>query len=318
VKNPSWRPYIILAIGLLAVSSSSVFIRFAQRAGAESFVIGAWRLTLATLVLTPIVLIRFRDELKKFTRREIMLTMLSGVFLAGHFASWVSSLEYTSVMISAVLVNTNPLWIALTTPFILKERIRTGTMIGIIIAIAGGIVIVSYGAPGGAKNQDAPLLGAALAVIGAITVSGYFLIGRKLRARVHVLPYIWMTYGTAAVVMCFLVLLRGQPVAGLPIDAYVAMTFLGIFPQLIGHSSYNYALGYLSAAYVTLTILAEPIGSTILAAILFREIPNGGQLFGMFLTLVALAIGSRAEAKIAQEHKEKLQLDEAATGTVVT
>jgi drug/metabolite transporter (DMT)-like permease len=267
VTKSSWWPYAILVIGLLAVSSASPFIRVAQNEGVSSFVISAWRLTLASLILTPLVLTRYRADLKKLTRRQVGLAILSGLFLSVHFASWVTSLEYTSVLTSVVLVNTHPIWIALAAPFVLGEKISRRTGFGILVATIGGIVITLGGGAGTAPKQDAPLLGAILAVIGAITVAGYFMIGRRLRASMSSMPYIWMTYGTAAIIMCGLVLITREPVAGFSGSAYLAMIFMALFPQLIGHSSYNYALGYLSAAYVSLTILGEPIGSTILAAL---------------------------------------------------
>ena len=303
--HSSWRPYIVLVLGLLVVSSSSIMIRFAQAESASSLVISAWRLGLATLILTPIVYARYRADLTRLTRREIGLALLSGAFLGVHFASWITSLEYTSVINSVVLVSTSPLWVALIAPLVLRERLNRMTLIGIVIAIGGGCLVSVGSSAGSAPHQDNPLLGNALAVIGAIAVSGYFIIGRRLRSGVSLIPYIWLTYGGAAILLCLTVLVTGQPVAGLPANAYLWMTLLALFPQLIGHSAYNYALGYLSAAYVSLTVLGEPISSAILAALFLGEQPGALQLIGSVLIMLALMIASREEAQAARRVRQQ-------------
>jgi drug/metabolite transporter (DMT)-like permease len=301
VTNPSWRPYLVLVIGLLAVSSASIMIRFAQAQGASSLLISAWRVGVAAFVLTPIVYASYRAELARLTRQQIGLMLFGGVLLAIHFASWITSLEYTSVIASVVLVTMNPIWVALLTVFVLHERLSRVTLGAIFVAIVGAILIASAGGAGTAPHQESPLLGNGLAVLGAITVAGYFIIGRRLRATISTIPYIWMTYGAAAIVLIVVVAILKVPAAGLPTSAYVWMTLLALFPQLIGHSSYNYALGYLSAAYVSLTVLGESIGSTILAAILLSEQPAPLQLFGSALILLAVFVASREETKSTRQ-----------------
>jgi drug/metabolite transporter (DMT)-like permease len=280
-------------------------IRFAQAESASSLVIAAWRLGLAVLILTPIVLARYRADLARLTRREIGLALLSGAFLGLHFASWITSLEYTSVISSVVLVSTSPLWVALVAPLVLRERPNRMTLIGIVIAIGGGCLVSLGGGAGSAPHQDNPLLGNALALLGAVAVAGYFIIGRRLRSRVSLIPYIWLAYGGGAILLCATVLVMGKPVAGLAADAYLWMTLLALFPQLIGHSAYNYALGHLSAAYVSLTTLGEPIGSTILAAVFLSELPGTLQLVGSVLIMLALVIASREEAQAARQVRQQ-------------
>ncbi len=306
VTNPSWRPYLVLVIGLLAVSSASIMIRLAQSERASSLVISAWRVGLATLVLTPIVFTRYRADLARLNRRQVGLMLFGGVLLAVHFASWVTSLEYTSVIASVVLVTANPLWVALMAPIFLHERLSKVTVGAILVAFVGAILIATGGSAGTAVHQGSPLVGNGLAVLGAITVAGYFVIGRKIRANVSLIPYIWITYGTAAIVLLVVVLFMGLPLAGLSPQAYLWMTLLALLPQLIGHSSYNYALGYLSAAYVSLTVLGESIGSTILAAILLSEQPALVQLLGSALILVAVFVASREETRSTRRAREEI------------
>src|SRR5258707_5847916 len=297
----SWRLYIVLAVGLLAVSSSSIFSRFAQNDHASSLLIAAWRVTFATLVLTPLVLARYRAEVAQLRRSDLAFVLLSGLLLAIHFASWITSLEYTSVSTSTVLVSTNSLWVALASPFLLRERLSRVTLIAVLIAVVGVFWISATGDTGTALHQGQAALGNVLALIGAVAVGGYYMIGRRVRAKVSVIPYIWLTYGTASIVLIAGVLLTGQPVFGLSPDAYFWMTLIGLLPQLIGHSAYNYALGYLSAAYVSLTIPVEPIGATILAALLLHEPLVPQYIFGGALILLALVLASREESRTTRE-----------------
>lgn len=300
-QNPSarWRPFAALPIGLIAVSFASTLVRLSQGEGAPSLVIAMWRVVFAALALTPLVLARHRATLAALKGWQVALAALSGVFLALHFATWITSLEYVSVLTSVTLVTTNSLIVAVATPFLLRERLSRVTLFAIVIAFCGGLIISAAGDAGTAARQDAPLLGAGLAVAGAFAVAGYYLIGRRLRATLPVLPYIWLTYGSAGAVLAVLVAVNHLPVAGLAPDAYLWMTLTGLIPQLIGHSSFNYALGYLSAAFVSLTVLAEPIISTILAVFLLGERPIIVQFAGSALILVALYIATREEARNA-------------------
>jgi drug/metabolite transporter (DMT)-like permease len=302
VNKLSWRPYIALAVGLLAVSSASTFIRFAQQAEAPSLVIAMWRVALASLILTPFVLTRYRADLGRLSKSQIGLAMLSGFFLGIHFASWISSLEYTSVLTSVTLVSTNPLLVALVSPLLLRDRLSRATFVAILLAIAGGVILSAAGNAGSARTP-APLLGAFLALVGSGAVAVYFMIGRRLRHDMPVLPYIWITYGAAACVLIGLVLVGKAPVGGLPEDAYFWMTLTALVPQLIGHSSYNFALGHLSAAYVSLIVLGEPIFSTLLAALFLSEplkdpLRDPSQILGGALILIALFVASHEEARL--------------------
>ncbi len=298
-ESPTWQPFAALAVGLVAVSLSSIFARFAQEEKAGSLVISMWRCALAALVLTPLVLMRYRASLAALKPAQLGLGVVSGIFLALHFATWITSLEYSSVLTSTTLVNTHPLMVALLTPILLKERLSRTTFGAIVVAFLGVTLISVAGSAGAAVKQDAPLLGVVLALLGAITVAGYFMAGRRLRASIPVIPYIWFTYTVAALILIVAVLISGQPVTGLSTRAYFWMSLTGLVPQLIGHSSFNYALGYLSAAIVSMTPLGEPIISTGLAILFISgtEMPNGWQFVGSAIVLVALVVASREEAR---------------------
>jgi drug/metabolite transporter (DMT)-like permease len=304
-SRPQVNPFLAIFFGILAVSTASIFIRYAQ-AYAPSLVIAAWRLTLATLALAPAVLIRSRPELKRMTRYELALGLLSGIFLAVHFATWISSLEYTTVASSVVLVSTSPIFVALLAPIFLKEPLSKQVIIGLFFALPG-IIIVAISDTCYWQNshlacppineflQGKAFVGDLLALAGALAGACYMIIGRKLRKGISLVSYIFVVYGIAAVVLVFVMLTADQKAWGYPPIAYLWFLMLALVPQLIGHSTFNWALGYLSAAFVSLTLLGEPIGSTILAYFLLHETPTALKVIGAILILIGILVASRSE-----------------------
>ena len=305
--RPFIHPVLVIAFGILAMASAAIFIRFAQQF-APSIVIAAYRLTLASLVLAPIALSRNRSELRNFERNQLAFSLLSGLFLALHFATWITSLAYTTVASSVMLVSTVPLWVALLAPVTIKEPLSRPILIGMGLALLGAIVIgiSDVCSLNGTRLTCPPLdefirgkafLGDLLALIGAIMGAGYVMIGRKLRAHVSLLSYIFVVYGMAAIILVLIMLAMGESPFGYPPQAYIWFLLLALFPQLLGHSSVNWALGYLSAAYVSIILLSEPIGSTILAYFLFQEVPSSMKIFGAILILAGIFIASQTEMK---------------------
>ncbi len=292
-------PFALL-LAILAVSTASIFIRFAQ-SEAPSLVIAAVRLTLASLILAPIALLRHRDELASLTRREWILALISGFFLSLHFASWITSLEYTTVASSVVLVSTGPLWVALLSPLFLREMPSRWVWIGMGLALLGGLIV---GLSDSCTVEGCPpladlLAGSAfygnfLALVGAWTVAGYLLIGRRLRAKISLVPYIFIVYGTAAVALIGYMLFAKQSPLGFSPAIYLWMLALSLIPQLIGHSTYNWALRYIPASLVSITTLGEPIGSAILAYFILNETPSMLTLGGGILILAGIYLSTRA------------------------
>lgn len=298
MPNQSTRPYVILLFGVTAISSAAILIRVAQEAAMPSLVIAALRMIVASVILTPLVMMRHQDELHRLTRGEIGLSLLSGLILGVHFAAWITSLEYTSVTASTVLVTTNPLFVAILSWPLLGEKVGRFVLIGIGLAFAGGMLVALSGDAGDPPTRAAPLLGNSLAVIGAIAAANYLIIGRRLRASLSLITYIWLVYGTAAVVLSMVVLIQGAPITHYPLDAYLAVIAMSILAQVIGHSAFNYALGHLPAAYVSLIILGEPIGSTILAMIFLDEYPALLAVIGSAVILTGIAIATRPQKAV--------------------
>jgi drug/metabolite transporter (DMT)-like permease len=292
-QSPRIPPILGAFFGITAASTAAIFIRYAQQEGAPSLVIAACRLSFATLVLAPLALSRKRTELAALSRRELGLALLSGLFLSLHFATWISSLEYTTVASSVVLVTTTPLWVALLSPFTLREPITRGQLAGMLVALAGGVVIgVSDSGDSAASN---PLLGDLLALAGAMMAASYIIIGRRLRKKMTLVSYTFLVYGASAVMLVVFMLAGGFSPLGYPRVTYLWFVLLALIPQLLGHSSINWALGYLSAASVSTILLGEPIGSTILAVILLNETPGVVKILGAVLILVGIYAVARSE-----------------------
>jgi len=297
-------PFAIL-IAILAVSTASIFIRFAQNDGVPSLVIAALRLTFATAILTPVALTQHREEIKRFTRTEILLGAASGIFLAVHFATWITSLEYTSVASSVVFVATGPLWVALFSPMLLKEHLARMAVIGLALSIVGGAIIGLSDActwSGGLSCPDLQnimqgraIWGNFLALAGAWAVTGYLIIGRKLRAGMSLVPYIFLVYGMSAIALIIIMFAAGNTPFGYEPKTYGWILLLAILPQLVGHSTYNWALKYLPAALVAVTTLGEPIGSAILAFFLLSETPAITTVIGGIFILTGIYLASRSK-----------------------
>jgi drug/metabolite transporter (DMT)-like permease len=293
---------IALLIAVLAVSTASIFIRFAQTQ-APSLVIAALRLTLASLALAPLALTRHRPELRELKQADLWLAILSGLFLAAHFATWITSLEYTSVASSVVLVSTGPLWVALLSPLVLHEPLTRPILIGMGLALLGGVFIALSDACTWSRGLVCPSLaqilqgrmmfGNFLALFGAWMVAGYLMIGRKLRAQLSLVAYIFLVYSTAAVALLLAVKLAGQSLLGYDWTIYAWIALLALLPQLIGHSTYNWALAYLPAAFVAVMTLGEPIGSSILAYFILQEAPSLPVMAGGGLILAGIYLAVR-------------------------
>ncbi|MDZ4766866.1 MAG: EamA family transporter [Chloroflexota bacterium] len=296
-KTPT-QVYLVLTIGVIAASCAAIFIRFAQADGMPSPVIAAGRLALSALLLTPFALARHRSDLEQLERRDLLLAAGAGFFLAVHFAAWISSLEYTSVLISVVLVSTSPLWVALLEFIFLRARFERLMIIGLGIALIGGFVIGAAGDPSADVGQM-PVLGGGLALLGAIAIAIYLVIGRNLRAKLPLLPYIWLVYGFAALFLIALVIIGGQSITGYAPTTYVWVLVLALVPQLIGHTSFNYALRYLPATLISIAGQMEPLASALLAFVVFQELPAPLQIAGSAAVLVGVIMATLGQAKKA-------------------
>jgi len=286
--DPSINPIVVLIIGIIGVSTGSIFARLAD---APALVTAAYRVGLASLILIPLAAWKARDELGNLAFHDIRLAIVSGFFLALHFASWISSLDYTAIANSVVLVNTIPLWVGLLAPMIAKDRLTRATVISIIVSVIGGVII---GFGDFARGGQA-LFGDFLAVIGAICAAIYLLLGRNLRRRLSLLSYVAICYGSAALFLWLAVMALQLPVSGYSTQTVAAFWAMALVSQIIGHSSYNWALKWFSSGFVAVALLGEPIGATIMAYIIFNEGLTWTKFIGGMVILSAIYIAATGE-----------------------
>lgn len=311
--KPKARPvpasvYVVLFFGVMAIAVSSIFVKLAQTEGIPSLLVAASRLLIAATLLTPITLQRYWSNVRNLTKRDFGLALVSGLFLAIHFAAWVTSLEYTSVLISVVFVTSSPLWVALLEFFFLKAKLPRLVIAGLIIAIVGGLMIGFGGATNphpavqviGDRQRD--FIGGALSLIGAVSFAVYLIIGRNLQSsdKLSVIPYIWLVYGSAGLMLTIPVLFTHTPLTGYSSTAYLWLIATAVAPQLIGHSSLNYAVGYMPATLVSMITQLEPIGSAILAYFIFSELPLPLQMLGSIIIITGVML-----ATIGQRNRQQ-------------
>lgn len=282
---------LVLPIGLIAISFASIFIKWCD---APSLIIAAYRLSLATLILLLFFLPQTFREFRRLTRREILPSLLSGFFLSLHFALWITSLQYTSVASSVIFVTTNPIFVALASIFLLKERVSLLLFLSVSLAVLGGIII-GWGDLG--KGTD-HLYGDVLALLGAVMATGYLLVGRRVRQKVSLWAYITLVYGVAAFLLILFALFSGAPFFAYSPKTYLLFFLLAVVPQLIGHTSLNWALKFFSATLVAVFILGEPIGASLLAYFLLSEAVGPNLIWGGTLVLVGIYLSAREEGKM--------------------
>ncbi|MDP3062242.1 MAG: DMT family transporter [Chloroflexota bacterium] len=280
--------YAGLATGVAAVSFAAVLIREAGEAPA--LVIAAYRLSIATLVIAPITLALARRDLLRLTRRELFLALCAGGLLAVHFASWIASLERTSVASSVVLVTATPLMVAVASRLLFKESLARRVLVGIGLGLAGSLAI-AWGDLGRGGGEE--LLGDGLALLGAVAMTGYLLIGRRLRASVPVLPYLTIVYGCAALLLLAAAGASGASLVGYSGRTYTFLVLIALAPQVVGHSLLNWTLARVTATVVSVSVMAEPVASTLLAYLILHETPPATSLAGGAVILAGIYLALR-------------------------
>ncbi len=308
--------FLILFIGVLAASTGAIFVRLAQGEGIRSIEIAAYRLlVLDHHLILPLAIFRLRQEFKLIPDRILLWCVLGGFILSLHFASWITSLEFTSIASSVVLVTTTPIWIGLFSVLFQREKLSKPFIYGLTLSLLGGLIIAfseecSISVKGlvcgaGSTEASAPLFGNFLALIGSWMAAGYLLIGKKVQKSILITPYITIVYGVAAIFLIGMSLLSGSQFFSFPKGGLIWLIGLALFPQLIGHTSFNWSLKHFSPSYVSIALLAEPIGSTIFGLFIFREIPSVLKLGGALVLLSGIFIVSLNQSK-STDHSNNL------------
>ncbi|MHB8605291.1 MAG: DMT family transporter [Thermoplasmatota archaeon] len=281
-----------LVVGVLSISTAAILFR---ETSAPPLAAAFYRLLFATLILAPFALWKARHELAGLSLRDALALAAVGVVLGLHFGAWVPSLALTSVASSVFLVTIHPIFVGAWGQFVSGEKPGRAGWVGIAVALAGG-AFIAFSDQGIAGTR---LLGDLLAVAGAFAAAAYFLAGRSLRQRLSLFAYVVPVYGGATVTLLALALLHGDRVLGYPLRDDALFVALALVPMILGHTVLNWSLAHVRAAVVSVSILFEPIGSTILALVILGESPPSGTLIGGALVLAGVVLVVRAGARAA-------------------
>lgn len=289
-KNARFNPYIALTTGVIAISTGAILVRLAD---APSLVIAAYRVGLAALILIPLAIHTSRREILALNASDWKIAALSGLFLSMHFAAWVTSLKFTSVANSVVLVNTSPVWVGIFAPFITGEKLRPMVFFSIFLSVFGVLAI----GIGDSASGNTALLGDLLALSGGVCAAGYLMMGRRLRQKLSLIAYVSICYGGAACILWSIVIGFRFQIWGFGTQTVAAFVLMALFPQLIGHSCYNWALKYFSTSFIAVSLLGEPIGATIFAYILFHEGLTLMKVIGGLIIMAAIYMAAVGEQR---------------------
>ncbi len=278
-----WLAYAVLGVAVAGVSFGSIFARLAE---APALAIALWRMLIATAIVLPAAA-AFGRPRAGAGRRSWALAAAAGVLLALHFATWISSLEHTSVANSVLLVNTAPVWVALLALAAGRERPAARTWLAIVLALAGAAVIAL-----GSAASPGSTVGNLLALAGAMAMGGYLLVARAAQRELPFLPYVGIAYGAAAVVLALVVAISGTTWHGFVPATWGAIAAMALVSQVVGHGGYNWSLRHLPPVFVAIALTGEPLLASLLAWWLLGEVVGGTTIVGGALVLAGIAVAA--------------------------
>lgn len=281
------RPVVGLAVAVAAVSTSAPLV---ELSGAPSTVKAFYRVLFMTLIVAPVALRRNPGDFARITTRDLAIAIVAGVALAGHFALWFLSIDLTTIAASATLVQTQPVFVAIGAWLVLSDRVTSRVVAGILVAIVGAGLIGLDASGGSATNAPEPLLGNGLAVASAAMAAGYVLVGRSLRQRIRVFPYVTVVYTACTTALLATVLLQGDELLGYASGEYVLFVAMAVGPGVFGHTVINWLLERVESAVVSVSLLGEPVGAAVLALVLFAEVPGWLTVVGGAVALVGIGV----------------------------
>ena len=287
------KTYIILLSGVLSVSFAAIFIRLAD---APPLVIATYRMAIASVILIPIASTKFRRSFSKLSKRDILLILLSSAFIALHFWLWITSLSYTSIASSVVLVTAHPAFVVVISYFLWGERLNKLTIGGIVVALIG-VIFINYG---GLTFDSQSILGNLLALVAGFFMGAYLIVGRQLKTRIDILSYLAIIYTCSAVILLVATIASGYNLFGYSPTTYLMLILLALVPQLIGHSCLNLAVRLMPVTLVSVAILGEPVGATMLGSFILDEIPTANEIAGGLLILGGIFIVMRHSSHLTR------------------
>jgi len=284
------HPFLMIVVGVMGISLSSILVRYST---APSALTAAWRLLWTVILMTPVVLGKkdVRNELSAMERKTVLLSIFSGLFLAVHFAVWFESLRHTSVASSTTIVCTEVIWVSLGYCFFLKGKLSWKAILAIGITLAGSILIALSDASAGESH----FYGDVLALIAAVAVAAYTLIGRMVRSSASTTAYTYIVYSACAVVLVAVCIFQGYGFFAYGISGVLVGLLLALFSTILGHSIFSWCLKYFSPSFVSASKLCEPVAAAAMAAVLFGESMTLPQIIGGIGILGGVLFYSRTE-----------------------
>ena len=292
-SGPRIPPYLGVGLGIAAVSFAAIFIRLCQ---APPLAVAFYRMALAALVLVPLMVCRGFSQLANLKRAVMGRAFLAGLFLAIHMGTWVTSLYFTSVASSMILVSTQSVFAVLLSYFGIKERASKGILLAMGIALAGSVLIGASDLRMGPES----FAGDGLALAGGFMAALYMVTGRRVRQELPLLPYVFVVYSTAAVLLGVCCLAFRVKMAGYPGQTYLWLILLALVPTHLGHTMFNWALKYLRAYIIGVSLMGEPIGASVLAYFVFSEVPPALTLVGGIMVLGGIYLAVRKEGGVVR------------------
>ena len=291
------HPMIMIVVGVIGISLSSILVKYSS---APSAVTAAWRLLWTVILMTPVVLgkAEVRKELFSADKRTVMLSCLSGLFLAIHFVVWFESLRHTTVASSTTIVCTEVIWVALGYCLFLKGKLSGEAIVAIAITFAGSVLIALADSSGSGLH----LYGDFLALIAAIAVAVYTLLGRIVRQDTSTSVYTYLVYSACAAALMILCVLQNVSMVGYGLSSIIVGLLLAVFSTILGHSIFSWCLKYFSPSFVSASKLCEPVAASVMAAFLFAEYPSVMQIMGSVFILGGVYYYSVLERK-SDNHK---------------
>lgn len=285
--EPGINPLAALVVAIVAISTGAILVRLSN---APSAVAAFYRVLFTTIPLLPIALWRYREDFRRIRRRDVAFAILSGLALALHFAAWFESLEWTSVAASVTLVQSQPLFVAIGAWLLLRERLTNRMVLGMLVAVAGMATMSLGDLLGDALVGSDPMIGNGLAVFGALMAAGYVLAGRSLRQRIALVPYVVIVYSVCTICLLAIALLQGGPMVDHPTREWLIFAALAVGPGLLGHTVINWTLEYLESSVVSVSLLGEPVGATLLAIVILAETPSVPTIMGGLIVLLGIYV----------------------------
>jgi Permeases of the drug/metabolite transporter (DMT) superfamily len=271
----------VVIFAALAASSSAIFVRFIN---ADAIAIGFYRLTFALPFFAVGAFVWNRKELFSITPKQLIGCALGGLFLTGHFFTWFTAIENTTVASAVVICSTDPIIILAITAGILKEKTSWKAVVGVLIALTGAAIITG----GDYSFAGDSIFGDIMAFLGALFIALYFLTGRKMRKEINATVYVFLVFTACWIAFTVGMLLTGTPFTGYSKMDYINLFAMAMVCQIGAHAVFNWCLGHVSPLYISTIETGEAIFASILAVIFFAEIPTAWQLVGGGITICGL------------------------------